>query len=440
MVAPSSGVAASLTFRTSNGKEPKRPCPEKRRPIKRAVTRNPPKPMPILLYAYIATEILAPFFASFIIINAILFLGKLVPFLNVIFDFGVGVGDFFRLCAYMLPKLMMFSIPMASMTAVIIALTRMVNDNEIMALKATGTGLLRLLPPIIIIALSTSLLTYFSAITLIPQGTLAMKAIFLQMAKEKIDKGIQSGQFSEGLSNVVLYIDAIDPQTRQWQGVYVSDMRHGDTPLTIVAKTGSLATQTETMLITISLADGTLHRASENITQTIRFDRYQINLPIKAPTEIAGSSITEVGKNGLRQEQLLEQAASHGPQSTLGLGMLIEYHSRMALPVGGFILTILGLPLAMLSRPNNKPLGVPLGLLLFILYYVLFTAGRASAESGHLPVATGIWLANILFALLTLMLTRQVANETVPLFLIRLRGPALALLARLPRGKTGDRP
>ena len=396
--------------------------------------------MPLLLYTYIATEILAPFFASFLIINAILFLGRLVPLLNVIFDFGVSTGDFFRLCAYMLPKLMMFSIPMASMTAVIVAVSRMVNDNEIMALKATGIGLLRLLPPVIVVALSTSLLTYFSAVTLIPQGTLAMKSLFLQMATEKIDKGIQPGQFSEGLSNVVLYIDTIDPQTKQWQGVYVSDMRHGDTPLTVVAKTGSLAAQPENMLITLTLAGGTLHRAKEDITQTIRFDRYQINLPIKTPTEIGGTSIADVGKNGLNQKQLLEQVASHGPQSPTGLTMLIEYHTRMALPVGGFILTLLGLPLAMLARPGRRPLGVPLGLLLFVIYYVLFTAGRATAENGNLPVVAGIWLANILIAVFTFMLTRQVAKETIPPFLIRLGEPALALLARLPGTKSGEKP
>ena len=394
--------------------------------------------MPLLLYTYIATEILAPFFASFLIINAILFLGRLVPLLNVIFDFSVGAGDFLRLCAYMLPKLMMFSIPMASMTAVIVAMTRMVNDNEIMALKATGIGLVRLLPPLIVVALSTSLLTYFSAVTLIPQGTLAMKSLFLQMAKEKIDNGIQSGQFSEGLSNVVLYIDAVDQKTRQWQGIYVSDMRHGDTPLTVIAKTGSLAAQPENMLITLTLADGTLHRANKNITQTIRFDRYRINLPIKTPTEIGGTSVDKVGKNDLSQRQLLEQATVHGPKSPIGLSMLIEYHTRMALPVGGFILTILGLPLAMLARPGSRPLGVPLGLLLFIIYYVLFTAGRASSESGHLPVVVGIWLSNILIAFFTIMLTRQVANETTPLFLTRLSEPVLALLARIPGRKTGD--
>ena len=395
--------------------------------------------MPLLLYTYIATEILAPFFASFLIINAILFLGRLVPLLSVILDFGVNAGDFFRLCAYMLPKLMLFSLPMASMTAVIVAITRMVNDNEIMALKATGIGLLRLLPPVLLIALSTSLLTWFSAVTLIPQGTIAMKTLFLQMAKEKIDKGVQPGQFSEGLAKVVLYIDVVDQQTRQWQGVYVSDLRHGDTPFTIIAKTGSLAAQPENMLISLTLADGTLHRANEKITQTISFDRYQINLPIKAPTELAGTSITEGGKNGLNQRQLLEQAASHGPKSTKGISMLIEYHTRLALPVGCFILTILGLPLTMLARPGHRPLGLPLGLLLFVLYYILFTAGRASAESGHLPVAAGLWLANILTALFTLMLIRQVAKETAPLFLVRLSKPALALLTRWSAGKAGEK-
>ena len=401
--------------------------------------KEPLKTMPLLLYTYIATEILAPFFASFLVINAILFLGRLVPVLDGIFDFGIGTGDFFRLCAYMLPKLMMFSIPMASMIAVIVAVTRMVNDNEIMALKASGIGLLRLLPPVIVIALSTSLLTYFSAVTLIPKGTLAMKTLFLQMAKDKIDKGIQAGQFSEGLSNVVLYIDAVDPQTHQWQGVYVSDMRHGDTPLTIVAKTGSLTAQPENMMITLSLADGTLHRASENITQTIRFDRYRINLPIKTPTEVAGTSITDVGKNGLSQKQLLEQAASHGPKSPIGLNMLMEYHTRMVLPVGGFILTILGLPLAMLARTGRRPLGVPLGLLLFVVYYVLFTVGRTGAESGRLPVAFSMWLPDLLFAAFTALLTRQVANETSPLWFARLGGLALNLLSRVEGNKTGGK-
>jgi lipopolysaccharide export system permease protein len=93
----------------------------------------------------------------------------------------------------------------------------------------------------------------------------------------------------------------------------------------------------------------------------------------------------------------------------------------------------------MLALPGRRPMGVPLGLLFFILYYILFTAGKASAESGQLPVALGIWLPNILLALFTALLTRQVANETAPLLLARLSDPLLALLARLPGSNPGEK-
>jgi lipopolysaccharide export system permease protein len=93
----------------------------------------------------------------------------------------------------------------------------------------------------------------------------------------------------------------------------------------------------------------------------------------------------------------------------------------------------------MLALPGRRPMGVPLGLLFFILYYILFTAGRAGAESGNLPVALGIWLPNILFALFTIVLTRQVANETAPLLLARLSDPILTLLAGLPGRKPGEK-
>ncbi|MGV1099755.1 LptF/LptG family permease [Thiovibrio sp. JS02] len=391
--------------------------------------------MPLLLYTYIATEILAPFFASFLVLNGILFLGRLVPLLDSIFGFGIGAADFLRMCAYILPKLMLFSIPMASMMGVIIAITRMVGDNEVMALKAGGIGLLRLLPPVIAVSLATALLAYFSAVSLIPQGTVAMKNLFFKLAKEKIDRGIQPRQFSEGLSKVVLYVDAVDPVSKQWQGVYLSDLRHEKTPLTIVAKSGSLTTRMEAMQLRLNLADGTMNRASGDVTQTIHFDRYQLNLPITTPAEIAGTSVHDVGKNGMTQAQLLAMAKKFGAKSDKGLPLLIEYHTRMALPVGCFILSVLGLSLAMLSRPGRRPVGVPLGLACFIIYYILFTAGKAGCEGGKWPVFVGVWLPNVLIALFTFFLTRQVANESSRFFFDRLLSRGLELIARLPGGK-----
>lgn len=388
--------------------------------------------MPFLLFTYLATEILAPFFASFIILNGILFLGRLVPLLDIIFDFGIGFTDFIRLCSYIAPKLLLFSIPMASMMGVIIAVTRMINDNEVMALKASGIGLYRMLPPIMIIALCTASLTYFSSTALIPKGTVAMKKLFFQLAKEKIDKGIQQKQFSEGIKNVVLYVDTIDADSNQWQGVYVSDMRHKNTPITIMAKTGKLSARVEDMRITLDLEDGTMNRAIDDLTQTIRFQKYTLNLPLKTPEHIAGDSATEIGKSGLTQTQLIEQAKQHGFKTEKGLTLMIEYHKRIALPVGCFILSLLGLPLAMLARPGRRPMGVPLGLTFFVLYYILFTAGKTFSEAGDLPVLLAMWTPNCIFAAYTFYLIRRVAQESPNLFFEKITDLILGIALRLP--------
>jgi lipopolysaccharide export system permease protein len=387
--------------------------------------------MPLLLFTYLATEILAPFFASLIILNAVLFLGRLIPLLDIIFDFGVGAGDFTRLCAYLMPNLLLFSIPMASMMGTIIAITRMVNDNEVMALKANGVGLSRMLPAVGLIALCTAALTLFTAVFLMPQGTIASKKLFFQLAKERIDRGVQEKHFSEGIKEVVLYADHVDPRTGAWAGVYVSDLRDAKTPVTVMAKSGSLTADAATMQITLRLGDGSLHRALGPKTQTMHFRSYTLSLPMQAPVAVAGDSLTRVGKNGMSLRQLQAEAVKPATPKPDRAGYLIEFHQRLVLPVGCLILTILGLPLTLVGRPAHRSIGVPLGLLIFILYYVLLTAAKGFAEEGLLPIGVLMWLPNLLFATLTFFFVRQVANETTPFF-DRLYEAGTALIDRLP--------
>lgn len=375
--------------------------------------------MPILLYTYLATEMLAPFFASFLIINGILFLGKLVPFLDIIFNYGINFPDFIRLCAYIIPNLLLFSIPMASMIGVIIAFTRLSNENEIMALKAAGIGLYKMLPPVIIFALFTASLAGLSSIDLIPSGNEAMRKMLFQLAKEKIDKGLKEKQFSDGINNVVLYVDKIDKEN-MWHGVYVSDLRQKKAPLAIVAKSGSLDARIEDMFLTLRLHDGTMHRSVNDLTQTIQFKTYTLNLPLENPKTVGDGSASRAGKKELSLKELHDMAEEKGTQSPGGLKFLIEYHKRLVLPIGCFILSLLGMPLALQSRPGQRSYGFPIGLSLFMLYYIMITAAKAMSENQVIPLIIAMWTPNIIFAALTCHLIRSSALETTSTFTARI--------------------
>jgi len=339
----------------------------------------------------------------------------------------------------MVPNLFLFAIPMASMLGVILCFTRMGNDNELIALKAAGIGLYRMLPAVVFFALCTSLLTGYFSTTLIPSGTTAMKKLFFQLAKEKIDKGLREKKFSDGLPDVVIYIDQKDAETGTWQGIYVADSRDSKNPLTIVAESGYLIPDMPNLLLTLQLDHGSIHLAKEDRTQTISFATYRINIPLQGPGMDDEEGKKSISNNEMTQQEIRDYVASHGRKSPESISQLIEYHLRMVLPGGCFILTILGLPLALRTRPGQRSIGVPLGLIIFICYYIILTTVKSYSESSPLPVAVTMWLPNIIFGVVTLYILRFANREsTLSLidFFLRIIHSMQSILPRPKKKKT----
>ncbi|MFC1827451.1 LPS export ABC transporter permease LptF [Thermodesulfobacteriota bacterium] len=384
--------------------------------------------MPRLLYTYLINQVLAPLYASLVILTSILFLGKLIPILDIILDYNIALIDFIRLYAYFTPQLLLFTLPMASMMGVILGTTHINNENELMVLKASGISLYKMLPPVIIIALSTALLTGFFSIYLIPAGNRAKVELAFQLATEKIERAMHEKRFSESLGDIILYADRIDPKNQKWDGVYISDMRDREHPVTIISETGRISSNMGTGIVSIALKNGTLHRSNADTVQTIDFNRYEMNLPLETPQT---NPLAKVGRSTMSQGELLVESKRLG-ENLRGATFLNEYHKRLALPVGCFILTILGFPLGFLSGPRHRTIGISLGLATFILYYIFLTAGKTISESLVMPAAIAMWLPNLFFLLLTIFFIQRVAKETHTAFLEKFYDFSHAVFSRIP--------
>lgn len=367
----------------------------------KALTRNP-----FLLYSYLSTEMLAPFFASFLIMNGVFFLVKLIPFLNFALDLNISFTDFVRMFSYMLPNMLLYTIPMAAMMGVIIGFSRLSSDMEILALKASGISIYWILPPLFTIALIITLATTYISTKLIPVSEIAMKQLTYQLLKEKIDKGIKEYQFTEALGDLVVHVGEIDKKTGQWKNVWVSDMRGQKNPAITMASTGRMFSNLDEMNITILLENGSLHRPDDKDSQIVNFERYIINIPLKP-----GSQPKPNERKSLGMIQLLERSEEIGQDTEDGRELLTEFHKRLVLPFGCLILTILGLPLGLQAGPGKRATGIPYGLAVFVLYYVLFTLGRTLADDGLAPVAFIMWLPNVIFLFIALYAIHRVTNE-----------------------------
>jgi len=390
--------------------------------------------MPRLLNTYLINQVLAPFYASLIILTSILFLSRLIPILDIILGYNIGLVDFFRLYAYFTPQLMLFALPMSGMMGVILGTTALNNENELMVLKTSGISLYKMLPPIVLVALSAALLTGLFSIYLMPAGKKAKVELAFQLVKEKIERSIPEKRFSESLSDIVLYADSIDQKTRAWKGVYISDMKDPRHPITIISESGILSADSTRGTLSISLQNGVLNRTSADAVQTINFKGYDMNLPLETPTS---NPLAKVDETIMLQSELLAEADRKGRNSREAATYLIEFHKRLALPVSCFILTLLGFPLGFLSGPRHKTIGIPLGLAIFVLYYVLFTGSKIISESMLLPAGIAIWLPNLLFLILTMLFIKSVAREGHTLYLEKFHDFTYAIYSRLPWRKRG---
>ena len=399
---------------------------------------------PLLLYSYLITEMLAPFFASFLVMNAIFFLVKLIPFLNFALELNIGAADFIRLLSYTFPNMFLYTMPMAAMIGVTIAFSRLSSDAEILALKAGGISAYQIMPPVFIVALAITLFTAYFSVQLIPISETAMRQLTYQLMKEKIDKGIQEYQFTEALGDLVVHVGHIDKESGDWSDVWVSDMRGGgENPTITMAATGSMHSDLAKMNVTITLRDGSLNRPDQADAQIIHFREYVINIPLQPP------SMGGLNRGTLTMPELIDKAKEYGWDTERARIMLIEYHKRLVLPVGCLFLTVLGLPFGLQAGPGRKAVGIPLGLGVFIGYYILFTIGKMLARDSNLPVALCMWAANIFFLLLALFFIHRVTNE-LPLLpepvsrilgkFFRLIALPFVTLARLGRRLFGHRP
>ncbi|MCL2459401.1 MAG: LPS export ABC transporter permease LptF [Desulfobulbus sp.] len=384
---------------------------------------------PLLLYSYIANELLAPFFASFLILYCVFFLIRLIPLLEIVLSLRIGLADFIRLFAYIFPHMLLYIIPMACMAGVTVGFTRLTNDREILAFKACGVSLKQMLPPVVLITAAIACLTGFFAASLIPAGALGVKQLMFQLAKEKIDKGLKAKEFTETLGDIVLYVDKIDDQ-QVWHGVYVSDMRGRTQPLITVARSGHLEADMDRMQVTVILNDGTIHNNEGTDNQVIHFGRYQLRNSLQPPTQVGKENVTSLSRGAMSREQLLAAAAKLPPDSKASRMYLAEYHYRLILPVGCFILSLIGLPLGLQAAPGRRAVGLPLGLFIFVSYYITLTVCENISEAGVLPLVPGMWLPNVLFFLLTLYLLQRVYVER-PLVPERITHPIQNLYDRL---------
>lgn len=89
----------------------------------------------------------------------------------------------------------------------------------------------------------------------------------------------------------------------------------------------------------------------------------------------------------------------------------VEIHKKFALAVACFVFVLLGAPIALRFPRGGVGLTIGVSLFVFALYYVCLIAGESLGKRGLMPAVVSMWMANVIFAVIALVMLARMGQE-----------------------------
>lgn len=369
------------------------------------------------LYRYIINEIWPTFVACMLASVFIILATKMLKIAELILNQGVRPAQVGQMILYLLPDIMTFALPAASLMAVLIAFLRLSADSEIIALKSAGISLYQMLPPVLALSFLGGVFALFLGTYAVPWGNRSFKDLVFRIAETKADLGIKERVFCEPFDNVVFFANQFSSRERMVKDVFVVDRREKGISSTIVAQEGWFFFHPEERAITIRFVKGSVFIVDKNLesARTIQFSSYDLSIGLK---DILAALASRPKKpNEMTIGELREQLKKLEKGTVRYNEQLIDLLERFTIPVGAFLMGLVGLPLGAQIRGRGRSTGIGISLVIFLVYYTCLAGARNISESGLLNPAVGVWIPDLfmLFACLYLMIMSSHERSINPL-------------------------
>lgn len=368
-----------------------------------------------IINRYIFKEIAYPFIIILFILTFVLLMGKILQIMDLVINKGVSVFSILKIISFLLPSFMLFTVPIALLIAILIAMGRLSADNEITALKTSGISLMQIYYPVAVASLITFAFTIFTSYFLVPQSNFATKRLLFNIVQQNATIGIKEKVFNADFKGFLFYAEKIPDNKNYMEGIIVSDNRIIGEQNTILAKRAYLVSDPESMKVKLTLEDGSIHTVSSDLKnyRKIDFKSYDINLDLST----ALASIDESSKSSTEMtvRELLAKMKKPGLDPAAIRELAIEVHKKFTIPLSCIFFGMLALPLGIRSHRSVKSRGFAVGLIVVSLYYLLRIGGEAFAETGYISPAFGVWVPSLIFALMGTCLL-YMANKEISFF------------------------
>ena len=314
------------------------------------------------------------------------FIGKVDNFIEA----KVPVGPMLSYFVYKIPYIVIQMAPVAMLLSVIVMFCLMKKNNEIVALHACGLSTFDFSRPVIFFSILISAASFLLSETVVPYASSRGNEIW----NVEVNKRIQTHFYGRDQiwykgKDSIYWIRSFDPD----------DKIMGNATFYFFDDSFSLARRVDAQKC---IWTGNKWRAEKGIDQNLnktggydlkKFDETYLELPETPETFFR--TVHRPEEMSCRQlKRYAEKIRLEGYDATR---YLVDMNIKLAFPMIGFVMVLMGIPIALGLGRGGTPLAVSLGIGACFFYLLMFGFARSLGLSGVLPPLLSAWLTNVVF-------------------------------------------
>ena len=214
---------------------------------------------------FILKSFIGPFIAILLVVVFILMMQFLWLYIDELVGKGLSLKVILEFLGWGGATILPLALPLATLLSSMMTLGTLGENNELLAIKAAGISLQRVLVPLSIVCVCISIGAFFISNNLIPVAYNNIYQLREDISRTKEEIKIPAGTFYNGIEGYILRVEERNDETGMMHGVMVYNhtKKKGNTSLTI-ADSAMIKMAKGKNYLTFTLYDGTNYEETNN--------------------------------------------------------------------------------------------------------------------------------------------------------------------------------
>ena len=312
---------------------------------------------------------------------------------------------------YVIPYSLIFTVPWALLSAILLVFGRMSADNEMTALRMTGMSMPRICAPVFILAVLMSGVCYWVNIDLAPLAKTKIKRLFYDLAMDDPAVLFQEGKVLDKFPGYRIFTK--QRKDKDLKDVELIQTSMGRAERYIRAERAEVEVTPGVTDFILRLHTAHIETGGGQADKQVTGDVEMINdLQFMDLKETAISfplsqlkAKTERITNSMKDTEVLWQEVKTGLSSVTGAPMdkkfisasRTELSMRYSFSLAAIVFTFVGIPLGITAQRRETSIGFALSLIVAVSYIFFIILANTLNERPSVYPHLLMWLPNIIF-------------------------------------------